>query len=292
MDVFSGRRVLVTGATGFIGGHLCHALEQRGALLLRLSRSTGADVTDTALVDRLVADFAPQSLFHLASRVTGSRDAAEVLPTFRDNLLSTVNLLSAAHRHGVQRMLCMGSLQEPDTLHPGAANSPYAAAKQSAAAYVRMFASLYRLSVTIARPFMVYGPGQADTSKVLPHVLSRVLRGERAALSSGRHGFDWVHVHDVVDALLAIHAASEVDGQTVDIGTGQVTSVRDVVTAAARLLDAEGLLEFGVLPDRAGEPLRHADVAETRRRTGWHHAIDLEAGLRDTVHWYRGHPPA
>ena len=287
MDAFSDRRVLVTGASGFIGIHLCQALELRGAKLLRVSRSLGTDVADTELVDRVVGDFKPQSIFHLASRVTGSRNATEVLPTFRDNLLSTVNLLTAAHKHGVQRMLCMGSLQEPDAIHPGPANSPYAASKQAVTAYVHMFASLYGLSVTIARPLMVYGPGQADTSKVLPYVITRLLTGQPAELSSCRHSFDWVHVSDVVNAVLAIHEAKDVDGATVDIGTGRLTSVRDVVSAAAAILDSENLLNFGVLKDRAGEPLRIADVAETFRTTGWRYGLDLTEGLRDTVAWYR-----
>jgi UDP-glucose 4-epimerase len=289
MDAFSGRRVLVTGATGFIGSHLCQRLDLLGAKLLRTSRSLGTDVTDTELVDHVVGDFRPQSIFHLASRVNASRNAAEVLPTFRDNLLSTVNVLTAAHRHGVQLVLCMGSLQEPDTtFHSDSANSPYAASKQAATAYVRMFASLYGLSVTIARPFMVYGPGQMDTSKVLPHVITRLLDGKTAELSSGRHGFDWVHVRDVVEALLAVHEARDVDGRMVDIGTGRLTSTAEVVSTAAALLGSSELLEFGVIPDRAGEPLRYADAEETLRNTGWSAGIELADGLRDTVDWYRG----
>lgn len=278
--------MLVTGATGFIGSHLCPALESRGAQLLRASRSLGMDVADTPLVDRIVANFRPHSIFHLASRVNASRDAAELLPTFRDNVLSTVNLLTAAHRHGVQRVVCMGSLQEPDAI-PGPANSPYAASKQAATAYVRMFASLYGLSVTIARPFMVYGPGQTDTSKVLPHVITRLLEGRPAELSSGQHSFDWVHVRDVVDALLAVHEARDTDGMTVDVGTGQLTSTADVVSSAAALLDSSELLKFGVLPDRAGEPLRHANVEKTMQSIGWRAGIALDEGLRDTVIWYR-----
>jgi len=289
MEAFSGRRVLVTGATGFIGSHLCRKLESLGAKLLRTSRSLGTDVADTELVDRVVGDFRPQTIFHLASRVNASRNAAELLPTFRDNLLSTVNVLTAAHQHGVQRVLCMGSLQEPDAKFDyGPANSPYAASKQAASAYVRMFASLYGLSVTIARPFMVYGPGQMDTSKVLPHVITRLLDGKTAELSSCRHSFDWVHVNDVVEALLAVHQASDVDGRTVDIGTGQLTSTAEVVSIAAALLESSELLRFGVLPDRAGEPLRYADAAETLRSTGWSACIPLADGLRDTVTWYRG----
>jgi UDP-glucose 4-epimerase len=283
----TGRRVIVTGAAGFIGGHLCQSLESRGAHVWRTSRSLGHDVTDPELSDRIVREFKPDSIFHLASTVTGSSDPAYVLPTFRNNLLATVNVLLAAHKHGVRRVLCLGSLHEPTNNHLEFANSPYAAAKFAATAYARMFASLYGLSVTVAIPFMVYGPGQTDTSKVLPHVITKLLQGISPELSSCRQRFDWIHVHDVVEGLIAIHESADLDGKIVDLGTGQLTSVADVISAAARSLHSEQLLRFGVLKDRAGEPVHAANVAETFQLTGWRPTIDLGDGLTDTVSWYR-----
>ena len=229
------------------------------------------------------------SIFHLASRVTGSRDIDIVLPTLHDNLLSTVHVLLAAHRHGVRRMINVGSVQEPE-FRGETANSPYAAAKSASTTYAQMFAALYGLPVTTARVFMVYGPGQQDLTKVLPHTITRVLAGERVDLSSASHPFDWVHVRDVVSALLAIHERRDLDGQSVDVGTGVLASVASVVSAAAELAGRPQLLRFGVLPDRKGEPVRRADIGRTLLLTGWKPSIGLREGLAETVDSYRARP--
>ena len=283
----AGRRVLVTGAAGFIGTHLCECLEKLGAVVLRTSRSTGVDASDSELVDRTFREFKPESVFHLASSVTGSRDAAEVLPMVRDNLLTTINVLLAAHKHGVRRVVCMGSLQEPRQNHVEFANSPYAAAKSAATTYARMFASLYGLSVTIARTFVVYGPGQRDTSKVLPYVITHLLNRRSPRLSSCQHRYDWIHVRDVVEGLIAIHESRDLDGKIVDVGSGRLTSVAEVVSSAASILQSQPLLKFGALEDRTGEPIHVANTNATLQTTGWHPRIDLLTGLMDTVKWYK-----
>ena len=286
MSRYSDRRILVTGATGFIGTRLCRQLQTAGARVEQVSRSLGADLSDPEVADAAVARTRPQSIFHLASQVTGSRDVNQVLPTLQSNLMSTVNILLAAQRHGVDRVVCVGSMQEPD---PPASvpNSPYAAAKSAATAYCRLFSALYGLSVTVARVFMVYGPGQRDTTKVLPYVVSQLIRGQHADLSTCGHPFDWVHVQDVVDALLAIHETRELHGAVVDVGTGHLATVRDVLCRAADLLDSRALLRFGALPDRLGEPVCVADVEATFQQTGWRCKTDLSTGIADTVAWYQ-----
>jgi UDP-glucose 4-epimerase len=286
-STWAGKRVLVTGASGFIGVHLCQGLEQRGAEVFGASRSSGCDVADSELFEQVVREFKPDSIFHLASSVSGSRDPTEIIPTFRNNLLTTVNVMMAARKFGVRRVLCMGSLQEPQQVHLESANSPYAAAKAAATVYARMFASLYGVPVTVARTFMVYGPGQKDTSKVLPYVITRLLKGMPAELSACRHSFDWIHVRDVVDGLLAIHDSNDLEGKIVDLGTGRLTPVADVVSSAATILKSKRLLKFGAITDRKGEPVNMADTIETNRLTGWFPRIDLSTGLKETVGWYR-----
>jgi nucleoside-diphosphate-sugar epimerase len=288
MEPVAGRRVLVTGASGFIGSHLCGELERRGAVLFRASLSGGCDVADGAACDHIFASFAPQIVFHLASRVTANRSLDEMLPILRANLLSTVNLLIASRRTEVARFICMGSLHEPSS-QDEVAHFPYAAAKAAANTYARMFATSYGLSVTIARPYMVYGPGQSDRSKVLPYVISRLLDGQPAELSSCQHPFDWVHVGDVVAALLTIAGRSDLDGRSIDIGTGKLTTVERVLRGAAALIGSGELLRFGVREDRTGEPVRAADTEATFRLTGWRPRIDLDEGLADTVGWFRQH---
>ena len=293
MSDWTGRRCLVTGAGGFIGTVLCRELERRGAQVHASGRGevpqgsarpwSTCDVRDFESVRKLFADARPDVVFHLAASVTGSRAAELVLPTLQANLVGTVNVLAAANDAKSSRVICLGSLQEPDEQLPAIPNSPYAAAKFGAGAYCRMFAELYGLRVSIGRPLMVYGAGQMDFTKLVPHVLSKLIRGEAADMSSGRSAFDWVYVDDVANALIALATSNAGAERNVDIGCG----VRDIAQGLAQRLGAEKLLRFDVLPDRAGEPTRCADLERTERIIGWRPVVGLEEGLDRTVAWYR-----
>ncbi len=296
---WNGRRCLVTGAGGFIGTALCRELVRRGADVHASGRNapatptsyawTSCDVGDVDGVRQLFRAARPDVVFHLASKVTGARSLDLVLPTLRDTLVGTVNTLTAAAEAGSHRVICLGSLQEPDEAIPAIPNSPYAAAKFAAGAYGRLFAEVYGLKVSVGRPFMVYGAGQLDFTKVVPHILSRLLRGEPAELSSGRAAFDWVYVDDVADALIALAASDAGAERNVDIGCGVLTSVRDIAEGLARRLDALPLLKLGALPDRKGEPTRLADVEKTAGLIGWRARVGVEEGLDRTAEWYRAH---
>jgi UDP-glucose 4-epimerase len=290
-------RCLVTGASGFLGLALCRRLAALGAEVHALSRTQPAletaaqwhvcDVADLERVRLIVTRVRPHTIYHLAGLVTGSRGVELVLPTFASNLAGTLHVLLAALEAGAARVICLGSLQEPDDAIRGAPCSPYAAAKFSAGAYARMFNEIFALPVSIARPFMVYGPGQLDLTKLVPYVITRILGGKVAELSSGRQEFDWVYVDDTVEALLAIAARPELKGATINIGTGALTSVRHVALGLARRLGADGALRLGVLPDRTLEQTRQGDVDATARLTGWKPRVGLEDGLDRTVAWYQ-----
>lgn len=296
-----GRSVLVTGASGFIGAHLARRLAALGAEVHGTSRGAElpdgvfasrvrGDLADAELVRRLVADTRPDVVFHLASRVTGSRDAAEVLPTFQANLASTVHLLLAAHEAGCGRVVLAGSMEEAEPSPGGAPPpppSPYAAAKQGASAYARMFHALYDLPVVTARIFMVYGPGQRDLAKLVPYVTCSLLRGERPSLSSGERPVDWIYVDDVVDGLLALAVAPGVAGMRLDLGSGELVTVRGVAERLAVLAGEGAELGLGERPDRPLEAVRRANVEATRELAGWRPRTPLAEGLRRTWEHYR-----
>src|SRR5262249_11002191 len=139
---------------------------------------------------------------HLASHVSGSRNLTAVLPTLQANLISTVNLMTAAVEADCPRIVLAGSLEESHG-SDAVPSSPYAAAKSSASSYARMFHSLYGLQTITLRIAMVYGPDQPDESKLIPYVIRSLLGGNAPRLSSGRREVDWVYIEDVVDAMIA-----------------------------------------------------------------------------------------
>jgi UDP-glucose 4-epimerase len=291
-------KALVTGASGFIGSHLCRQLCQQQAEVHAVSRTKEhgrhddiqwwrGDVADEVSVRELVSAIKPDVIFHLAGHVAGARELEHVRTTFRSNLMSAVNLLSAASEVGRCRVILTGSLEEPD---PSEALpvpcSPYAAAKWAASGYARMFHALYGLDVVILRVFMVYGPGQTDLQKLIPYAILRLLRGESPKLSSGQRLVDWIYVDDVVEGYLAAARAKDVAGQTVDIGSGSLESIRAVVERLGRQINPAIPLHFGALPDRPLEQVRVADTKQSKA-IGWQPATSLEDGLARTVAWYR-----
>lgn len=295
-NFMAAKRVLVTGASGFIGSHLCRRLLQMDSEVHGVSRNpeegeTGirwwvSDVADFDAVRDITSAVKPDYIFHLASEVTGDRSLGAVLPTFRSNLASTVNLLTSAAELPCRRIVLVGSLEEPDGAETPC--SPYAAAKSAGSAYARMFHVLYQSPVVTARVFMVYGPGQRDLRKVIPYAALSLLRGESPELSSGRRPVDWIYVSDVVDGLIATAATPGIEGSTVELGSGTLVTIRTVVERLAGLINSPASPVFGARPDRPMERVRCAEAAATHRQILWKPRISLDEGLQMTVEWYRG----
>jgi UDP-glucose 4-epimerase len=294
---YKGRRVLITGAGGFIGTHLCRRLIESGATLFAndigpLDESLSAahclegDITNLALARSIIDVAEPDTIFHLASLVSGNRDLDVVVPAFEMNLRTTVNILTAAAQTRGCRIILAGSLEEPDSgeLDPIPC-SPYAAAKWASSGYARMFRSLYKMQVMVARIFMVYGPGQFDLQKLIPYVIHSLLRGEAPKLGSGLRPLDWIFVDDVVDGLIAL-ANSSACPSRVELGTGKLTTIRGVVETIVDLLRCPSSPAFGAREDRPLECVRVADAATTYDAIGWRPRTPLKEGLASTIAWY------
>lgn len=297
-DAWNGRAVLVTGATGFIGGAAAARLARLGARVHGTSRRETAapsfemhacDLGDFGACDALVRRVRPEIILHLAGHPFASRDLERVAPTFRDNLQTTASILTAAARAGTARVVLPGSLEEPDNADD-AASSPYAVSKWAASQYARLFHTLYQLPVTTARLFMVYGPGQRDLKKLIPGTIASLLRREPPRISSGERPVDWVFIDDVVDGLLAAALAPDAAGRTVDVGTGTLTTVRTVVETLAALVPGSPAPNFGVVPARPNEQVRAANTAQSRDLTGWSPRVKLRDGLARTIEWVKSMP--
>lgn len=295
---WQGRRVLVTGARGFIASRLCHRLIADGAEVCGLSTTAitpqagmswrQIDLTDRAAVATVIRDVHPEVLFHLAGHVSGSQNVEHVGPTVDQNLISTINILTTAVETVRCRVVLAGSMQEPSPDDPnGVLCSPYAASKWACNAYARMFHGLYQLPVSIARPFMVYGPGQWDSAKLLPYVVTSFLNGDAPRVSSGDRALDWVYVDDVVEGFLAVALSEFVDARTIDLGTGTLVSIREIIARVRHIIGAHVDAGFGAIPDRPFERPHAARVEDTKRLIGWSASTSLDDGLRTTVEWYR-----
>jgi UDP-glucose 4-epimerase len=297
VEDFAERRILVTGASGFIGGHLCAKLSEAGALVTgvsRQARSEGAlewvtcDLSEEASVREVVQRVQPEIIYHLASQVTGARGREWVLPTFHANLASTVFLMSAALEVGVDRLVLAGSQEEPNGSNQETApSSPYAAAKWAASAYAQMFHSLYALPVVTLRIFMVYGPGQKELKMLVPYTILESLGGRPVEIGSGVRRIDWVYVDDVIQAMLLAGITSEIEGASIEIGTGVFTSVREIVERIVDEIDPSLGIQFNPALDRKMEIERMADTSPALQLLGWKPEVSIACGLQRTIAYFR-----
>jgi nucleoside-diphosphate-sugar epimerase len=291
-------RFLVTGASGFLGTRLCDRLLASGAEVHATSRSQReyrngrlrwwqTDLLEYAGVHRLFNDVRPDVVVHLAGQVTAAPDLSLVLPVFHSQLGGTLNVLVAATERGCRRVITTGSLTEPtiSDLKP-TPSSPYAAAKWSSTAYARMFHSLYDTPVVVLRPFMTYGPRQHET-KIVPYVVNSLLRRKAPELSSGAYSADWVYIDDVIDAFVTAATRLGIDGCDIDLGSGQLTSLRHVVDLIVQRIGPVVKPQFGAVPDRPNEQMHVANTEYTRAVLGWSAGTSLEDGLAATIEWHR-----
>jgi nucleoside-diphosphate-sugar epimerase len=292
---------VVTGASGFIGRHLVARLCDLGADVHGIARSDSSfehnryrsislDLVRYNSVKRTFGALKPDFVFHLASHVMGAPDLQHVIPAFRANLTACVHVLSACAENDVakHRIVLTGSLVEPppDRMEM-VPSSPYAAAKWAASSYARMFHALYDLPTAIARVFMVYGPAQRDESKLVPYFVKTLLAGDRPKLTSGTRLIDWVYVSDVVDGFIAIATTPGIEGDSIDLGSGQLIATRDFATKICEVMGTSLRPEIGTLPDRPMEPVFQADVERSFKKIGWRPKTSLEHGLSEVIDYYR-----
>jgi NAD dependent epimerase/dehydratase len=317
---FAGRRVLVTGAGGFIGSHLVEALLRQGAdvtVLLRytsrggrgnldfLSDTDGArlrvvfgDVSDPQTVEEAVAGH--EFVFHLAALVGIPYSYEHPREVMDANVVGTVNVLLAAKSSGVHRIVLTSTSEVYGSArsvpmseeHPLNAQSPYAASKIAADALGLSFHRSFGLPVTIVRPFNAFGPRQSARA-VIPTIISQALRGGPLQLGTLETRRDFTFVADTAAGFLDVAAADACVGEVVNLGTGQDVRVGDVVALVGRILGRElqVVTDTERMRPKESEVTRLlADASKARRLAGWQPSVPFETGLRATVEWVAANP--
>jgi nucleoside-diphosphate-sugar epimerase len=308
-EPLSDRRVLVTGATGFLGRHLVRALVAARAQTHAVVRAVApdqpslvptsddrlhlhvCDLTDGPSLAEIVGRIDPEVVFHLAAYgTTPSQRDVELID--RVNIGGTINLWNALDG-GPCRFVHAGTSGEyGDASGPLAESracqprSRYAAAKHAAITISQGRAAESGSEVAVLRPFGPYGDGDRP-ERLIPYIIHRLLAGERAELSAGDQVRDFSHVDDHVSAMLLAATATLPSAIVVyNVGSGQPITVRRLAETIAEEVggDAPLRLAFGARTRRAGESLEmYGDVSAIARDLGFRVRIDLRDGLRRTI---------
>ncbi len=317
-EFWSGRKVLVTGADGFIGSHLVERLVELGARVTAFCfyNSNGSlgwldqtdprtrseivvrlgDIRDARLVEESARDI--DVIFHLAALISipYSYQAPE---SFIDtNVKGTLNVLEAARRCRTRRVIQTSTSEVYGTphevpireSHPLHGQSPYSASKIAADMLCEAYHRSFEVPVVTLRPFNTYGPRQSLRA-VLPTILVQLLRGQtEIALGRLDPRRDLTFVADTVDGFVRAAEVPGIDGETIQLGTGETVSIGDLFHTACRVLGVSAKIiqkDERLRPDKSEVLVLLSDPSLAKERLGWVPTVDLEAGLLRTANWLR-----
>lgn len=306
-------RSLVTGGQGFIGGHLCRALLDRGdeVSVLDLPAAPGralelhgiagevelieGDVAERPAVDRAVAG--ADSVFHLAAQTLVGPAARDPAGTFRSNVEGTWTVLEACRDREVGRVVVASSdkaygpsdslpYREDDELRPAA---PYEGSKAAADVIARSYWDSWHLPVAVTRLANVYGGGDMNSSRLVPELVNAYLADREPRIrSDGSPRRDFLHVSDAVAAYLAIESLlPSAGGEAFNAGSGEPRSVAEVIEAVRAATGSEREPDF--LSDRSpgGEiDSQYVDASKLTGAAGWRPETSFAAGISEAVAWY------
>jgi len=311
-------RILVTGGAGFIGSAFIRllladstakfeivnfdALTYAGNLenLVSVShdsryRFVHADLCDADAVEAAFAEAEPEAVVHFAAESHVDRSILSPKPVVDTNFIGTFHLLEAARRHAIGRFLHVstdevyGSIDEPadaDEGYPLLPSSPYSASKAGSDLLALSYFTTYKLPVRVTRASNNYGPYQFP-EKLIPLMISNALEDKPLPVyGDGLQVRDWLYVDDHCRAIRAVLERGR-DGQIYNVGGSRalpnIEVIHKILAATGK---PESLLE--TVQDRPGHDRRYAITTEKlSRETGWRAEVEFEAGLAQTVDWYK-----
>lgn len=305
---WSGKRVTVTGGSGFVGRYVLAKLQERGATNVIAPRSSEYDLRSVDDIARLMHDHRPDVVIHLAARVGGigaNREHPGLF--FYENAIMGIQLMEQARVHGVEKFVTIGTVCaypkhapvpfREDSLwdgYPEETNAPYGLAKRMLLVQGQAYREEYGFNSIYLMPVNLYGPGDnfdPTTSHVIPALVRRF---EEARLARQARVINWgdgtptrefLYAADAAEGIVL--AAERYDGaEPVNLGSGIEISMRDTAREVAAAVQYDGEILWDTSRPN-GQPRRRLDTSRASQRFGFEAKTDFRMGLRTTVEWYR-----
>ena len=315
---WNGRTAFVTGATGFVGANLAAELVAQGANVVSLQRDevqpnsldllrlrdkltviNGA-VDDLPLMSRILNEYEIDAVFHLAAQALVGAANRSPVSTFESNIRGTYILLEACRNSSTVKRVVVASSDKAYGSHTDLpytedfklnAVFPYDVSKACTDLISQSFAHTFDLPVAVTRSANIYGPADANLSRIIPGTILSVLKGERPIIrSDGTPVRDFIFTDDIVAGYLLL--AENIDrakGEAFNFGSGEPISMLDLVNSIVTLMGKEKDLTPDILLKTKIEneiDAQYLDSAKVNERFGWTPQVDIKDGLKRTIDWY------
>ncbi|MFH0832252.1 MAG: GDP-mannose 4,6-dehydratase [Candidatus Aenigmatarchaeota archaeon] len=307
------KRVLVTGADGFIGSHLTEKLVDLGCDVSIFVYSP-SDPTQFKLrniphlagkIKVLIGNIAnrdsigiikkvePEIIFHLAADAYVPNSFEHPMDVMETNLVGTLNVLHAAMDLNADQIVCTSSSEvygtpkyvPIDEDHPMNPAHPYGASKVAADRYAYSYCNTYHLPISIIRPFNTYGP--RHTYDVIPKFISLALQGKDLTIhGNGEQTRDFTYVSDMVNAFITMGTNKKAIGEAVNFGTGKETSINELAQKVVEMTGSSSKIIH--IPDRTAEVQRLCcDYSKANKLFGWEPKVMLSEGIKLNIEWVK-----
>ncbi|MEX0596853.1 MAG: NAD-dependent epimerase/dehydratase family protein [Candidatus Paceibacterota bacterium] len=304
-------RILITGASGFIGQHLLDKLiNNDNNAIACINRSFDSNfklkygsrvkiyegnILDLDFINDSIQNFKPHHVFHLAASKSRTNELIEFRNSFDVNYFGTLNLLqSLKNLNELELITLIGTIEEygmaegifneKTTEYPVSA---YGLSKLSATKLAILFSKQYNVPSLVIRPSIAYGPRQGN-EMFMPSLINSLLKKNRFLMTPGAQHRDFIYIEDLVNALSCCIGKSEYSGKIINIAAGKSERLIEVAKKIAKSLGAESYLEVGALPYRKSEIMAyHVDIELANEILNWSPKIGLDEGLDKTIKHYK-----
>lgn len=312
MSFWQDKRVLITGASGFIGSHLIEELAELKAWVIALSKDKIANkahtikqelgsIEDFNRLQSLIKDNRVHTVFHLAAQPIVEIGKESPLKTFEVNIKGTWNVLEAARQGGVQKIIVASTahvygdnpkVPYKEKYYPQPSR-PYETSKACADLLSQVYADTYNLPVEIPRFVNIYGPRDFNFSRLIPKIIRNILLGKNPKVWDVGTVRDFLYIDDAIHAYLVL---AEKDlpktkrGRVFNFGTGNPINIIDLVERIIAIVDKPSIkLEMESPPDDRSNEIKkqYVSIAKAKKELGWYPEVSLEEGLTKTINWYK-----
>lgn len=302
-------KILITGGTGFIGTNLVKSLvDDTEISIIKQPNSTipswsknifkktkiySVDICDLETLQKTIKNIEPEKIFHLAAYTGSGQTFTDADKSVQTNIQGTVNLLHSIENTDYECFVNMSTsevygndtvpFKEEQNPNP---ISPYGISKFVAEMFCNIFHKTYGFPILNLRLFNPYGEFQPPNKIISKTIISCLLKKD-IELVRGQITRDFIYIQDVVNVLIKASETKKAIGETINIGSGEEHSIKEIVTKIIDLMDNPIKPLFGVIPYRKNEIMRnYADIKKARKILNWEPKHSLDSGLKKTIGWY------